>query len=926
MSKFNGGFSRRNFLKLTGLSGAALLSGCTGSSDGESSYSPWPQKYGEELLSCACMNNCANGCHLYAHRRNGRIVKMSMAPMPDTRYNRACLRGLSHAQRIYGKNRIMYPLKRVSAERGNKNGFEAISWDQAVKEISDRFKAIINDSTLNGSKSLAYISGSGNFGTVHGLYGGGYGRLFNALGTSKISASLDLNVAQGYAIPFGMPGATCMLQNQPSDLGNSKTIILWGTNLGSAHIQTWHHVAEARDNNNAQVIAVDIMLNLSAARADKFVCLRPASDTLMALSMIKYIIDQGWVDKPFMFKNTVANFLVDTITKRFVRKSDFTGVATDTEYVAWRGGAVEYTTLNAALGNKTTLAGSYTEYTFEHTGTIALSAINILGMPIQAKTAYQMLIDHVASFDATVTKATTGVDENVVYAIAERYATVKPANITSGFGPDHRTNGHHIYHALGTLAAITGNLGKSGAGVGVCEVMTPYLNSGPINTASNGAAAGVTIPYPIFNDVFDSAVAKSSIDHFGAPIATLPYGGPDELFLGSSVKIRGLFVAFSNLLTNFCETGALIGPDGVFTKKVNGKYKMDTIVVAETEMTDTASYADYILPACHWFEREDYNGFGSHPFAVYQEKVQEPMGESLPDRHIAAKLAKGFGLESEFTETDDDIFKISLDATFYKSWFKGIVGREPTAAELPTPERLRAEKVIRVIPGLDVNGKQEYIYPMWRDGDDLRIDAFSGSGRIEFYCDTLISFTNMGQGYGGSTLVLNPLLTMNENLPTHEPAYEGWHEDTVYNASLRAAGYTLNNFSQRIRWRVHTQWWDTPWIRELEPYPVVFVSPYDVAGKNIRTGDVIKVSNPRGSYRGRAIITPGLQPGLIDAPRGWQRWQYDEYYGTAAGYQLDSGAKDAGSCNDVSSRRVHPFSGCQSFFDALVKIEKIEKI
>ncbi|HRI77836.1 MAG TPA: hypothetical protein PLX33_12715, partial [Alphaproteobacteria bacterium] len=67
----------------------------------------------ERLVDSVCRPNCWESCRIYAHVREGRVVKVSMAPMADPRYNRVCLRGLSHAQRIYNANRLKYPMKRA---------------------------------------------------------------------------------------------------------------------------------------------------------------------------------------------------------------------------------------------------------------------------------------------------------------------------------------------------------------------------------------------------------------------------------------------------------------------------------------------------------------------------------------------------------------------------------------------------------------------------------------------------------------------------------------------------------------------------------------------------------------------------------------------------------------------------------------------
>lgn len=952
-------FSRRSFLKAgSAIAGATALVGCSSSSD--DSYYPDEPKYVETKRNCACFNNCSNGCRLYAHVRNNRLVKMSMAPMfPDERYNRACLRGLSQMTRIYGTRRVLYPMKRVSAERGDLSGFKRVSWEEAMSDISAKFHEIMTRDGLNGSKSIAYHLGSGTFASVNGSYGSYYQKLFTKIGASYITSSLDQNTAQGYVKAYGpAPVWVSGIGNQHSDVANSDVIFMWGTNPGSAVMQVWHHFAEARDRG-ATLVSIDIMMSGGAARADRFVNIRPGTDILLALSMIKRVIEQGWYNEEYMFKNTTAHFLVITDPShpnymKMLRGTDL-GVSNggSTFYAMTKGGAHTATTVNAALLGKSVIPGVYSDYELSGQYTVG---------GIQVKTVFQLISEHVdagnpsGAYDATITKGLTGVHEDVTYDLTKLYVGDNPAVkrnrsvIICGFGEDHHSNGHHIYFAKAILAAITGNVGKPGTGIGGTGIMSPYINHAGI---SGGQYYPSYIPFPVLLDVFNGegrTTDITSVKHYNNNVPLVaPMGGPEEKIFGLGNKIRAYFLTAGNPVTNYCETSGLIGPNGFLTKKENGKYKLELVVVADTEFTDTTAYADYILPVCHWFEREDTNGFGSTPMMLYQEKIFEPTGESLPDTEIARKLAVAMGYGDEFNMTPKELFDAAHNEEYYKTWFQSRTGRMPTDEETLTPDKIRERKVMRILPSMDVNGKKESIYPMCRDDSgaepDLKIDTLE-TGRLQIFCESpgSASISGFGANIDGDT----GRVATYERLPVFEPPYETW--DAAWSATSalypNTAGtdaehtrnsmvtdsyldsHPFHNFSQRIRWRVHTQWHYIPWIRELEPQPVVYLSPTDAArvvNGPVTTGDVVEIYNDRGAYRAKAIISPGLRPGIIDAPRGWQRWQYDQFYGESAGYALNSGAKDAGSCNDVTSRRVHVFSGCQAFFDARVNIRKITK-
>ena len=106
---------------------------------------------GEQIFSCMCVGNCQSRCRLYVHVRDGKVVKTSMAPFPDPRYNRICSRGLSHVQRIYDPNRIKYPMKRVGKRGEGK--WQRISWEEAIDTIVTKFKGYQRNMKTIGSLS-----------------------------------------------------------------------------------------------------------------------------------------------------------------------------------------------------------------------------------------------------------------------------------------------------------------------------------------------------------------------------------------------------------------------------------------------------------------------------------------------------------------------------------------------------------------------------------------------------------------------------------------------------------------------------------------------------------------------------------------------------------------------------------------------------
>lgn len=101
---------------------------------------PGTTRVKEQVFNDVCSDNCWQTCYIEAHVRNGRLVKTAMNPLPETRYNRICLRGLSHTQWVYHPARLKFPMKRVGP-RGPGN-WTRITWDEAVNTIANSMASI----------------------------------------------------------------------------------------------------------------------------------------------------------------------------------------------------------------------------------------------------------------------------------------------------------------------------------------------------------------------------------------------------------------------------------------------------------------------------------------------------------------------------------------------------------------------------------------------------------------------------------------------------------------------------------------------------------------------------------------------------------------------------------------------------------------
>jgi anaerobic selenocysteine-containing dehydrogenase len=323
------------------------------------------------------------------------------------------------------------------------------------------------------------------------------------------------------------------------------------------------------------------------------------------------------------------------------------------------------------------------------------------------------------------------------------------------------------------------------------------------------------------------------------PVFNLAYVYPTGF--GTSLGIPDIAVFFE-----IAETGKLRGEDFPMkalymcgSSKIGGSLdtnrmikNLDTfefIVCQDIIFCDAASHADILLPASHYFEYEEIYSAGV--YTLYNGRAIEPLYESKPDGEIACELAKGLGVGEYFDMTNDEFLHMALDSDSMR------------ALDL-TVENIKAKRAVRFMPeGYIPNA--DGIFP-------------TSTGRLEFYVENPTPRVNYGQTFDAEA----------ERLPRWFPPTEAWHEHEIMKQ------YPLVFMSERARNRYHTQNFESQWLQEIEPEPIVRMNPDDAQARNIRESDYVYVENTRGHAVARARISSGIRPGMVIYPKGWQMHQF----------------------------------------------------
>ena len=270
--------SRRSFLKWSSaLGGAAVVAGGlgTGLNMLEAAKTSEDLSVGSWIPS-ACWGNCGGRCLNKAYVVDGIVTRQKTddthPDSPDFPQQRGCARGRSQRMRVFGADRLKYPMKRAHWEPGGgdkslrgKDEWVRISWDEALDIIASEYKRITEqygaNSVLWGTNALAAA--------------GGYTNTWGST-SSGTWAYTGPRVIGNYAVAG----------NDRFELRKSKLIVMWSTDpINSSGGNPAYNYLQAK-KAGAKFIFIDPYYSSSAqVLADEWIPIRPGTDTTMLLAL-----------------------------------------------------------------------------------------------------------------------------------------------------------------------------------------------------------------------------------------------------------------------------------------------------------------------------------------------------------------------------------------------------------------------------------------------------------------------------------------------------------------------------------------------------------------------------------------------------------------------------------------------------------------
>jgi molybdopterin guanine dinucleotide-containing S/N-oxide reductase-like protein len=278
-----------------------------------------------KIVHAACPHDCPDACGVLISVDGGRAVKIQGDPRHPVTRGFLCAKVAKYLDRVYSPARVLYPMRRVlpkgSAADGGPSAeaFTRISWDEALLEITSRFRAIIAEF---GSEAILPYSYGGTLGKLN--YASMDRRFFHRLGASQLARNICSEAGgAGVRSVYGVNMGT-----EPEQFRDSRYIIAWGANIHGNNVHLWPFIEEAR-RKGAKLVVIDPYRTRTAACADWHLAINPGTDVALALGMMHVIIRGNLYDSDYVARHAVGfDELREKITEYTPEKvSQWTGIA-----------------------------------------------------------------------------------------------------------------------------------------------------------------------------------------------------------------------------------------------------------------------------------------------------------------------------------------------------------------------------------------------------------------------------------------------------------------------------------------------------------------------------------------------------------------------------------------------------------------------
>ncbi|HKX27867.1 MAG TPA: molybdopterin oxidoreductase family protein [Blastocatellia bacterium] len=415
---------------------------------------------------------------------------------------------------------------------------------------------------------------------------------------------------------------------------------------------------------------------------------------------------------------------------------------------------------------------------------------------------YELLRERVMEYPPSRVATMTGLSEETIVTLAREYATTKPAVIRLNYGMQRHAGGGMAVRTVACLPALIGAWREAAGGALLSTSGTFGINTDALQR-----------PDLIWNNPRTINMSAIGDALLGYQRVQRPHlrDAPEETLEPLDPPVRAIYVYNSNPVA--------VAPD---SGRVIAGFKREDLftVVHEIFQTDTADYADILLPATTQLEQFDIHKPYGHLYLLVNNPAIAPLGEAKPNSEVFRLLAERMGFtEDYFQDSDEELAR------------QAISGENPRLQGIDF-DRLKEQGWARLNVPATFAPFAEGNFP-------------TPSGKCEFFSETLAK-----QG-------IDPL-------PTYIPPRE-----SVQSAPELGRRYPLAIISPPAHNFLNSSFANLPTFIKAEKEPRLELHPLDAASRGIGNGDRVRVFNDRGEFKLKAVLTDKARIGVVVAPSVW---------------------------------------------------------
>lgn len=405
-------------------------------------------------------------------------------------------------------------------------------------------------------------------------------------------------------------------------------------------------------------------------------------------------------------------------------------------------------------------------------------------------------------------EAITGVAAEDVRRFARELATTHPAVIRAGVGLERSRGGGQAVRAVSCLPALTGAWRHPGGGLFLTSVWHFPLNWDRMQRPDLARPGTRVLNVLRLGEHMTSDTLDPPVKSFFCFNSNPVIQGPEQNKL-----LRGL------------------AREDLFT------------VVSEHFITDTARFADIVLPATMQAEQFDLMFAWGHSYLTINQPAIAAPGEAVPNVEMVRRLTRAMGMhDAEWLRDDEALIADYVD------W------SHPHLAGI-TLDVLRERGYARLAIG-DPRTRAPHAdggFPI-------------NTGKVELRSRGLAEAGNFVAGFFRCGAMGQQPDNHNDPLPCHVPGHESAEADPDL-----AAEFPLNIVTPKAHAFLNSQYANESWTMKQQGGQFVLLHPDDAAARAIANDDQVRVFNRRGEFRARAVVSTDTMRGVVVAPLGY--WQ-----------------------------------------------------